>query len=92
MKNQIKDLIDPKKFHSSLNLDGQDDLSLVKMLESMIIIRKAEQQLAIGRKNGTIGGPVHLGAGQEAIAVGVSKYLKKSDRVFGAHRSHSHHL
>ena len=36
----------------------------------MLIIRKTEQQLASGRKNGAIGGPVHLGAGQ-AIAVGV---------------------
>ena len=58
----------------------------------MIIIRKTEQQLAFGRKNGLIGGPVHLGAGQEAIAVGVSQSLKHSDRVFGAHRSHSHLL
>ena len=33
-----------------------------------------------------------MGAGQEAIAVGVSKYLQKSDRVFGAHRSPSHLL
>jgi pyruvate dehydrogenase E1 component alpha subunit len=35
---------------------------------------------------------VHLGAGQEAIAVGISKYLGKSDRVFSAHRSHAHLL
>jgi pyruvate dehydrogenase E1 component alpha subunit len=35
---------------------------------------------------------VHLGAGQEAIAVGVSKHLRKSDRVFSAHRSHAHLL
>ena len=26
------------------------------------------------------------------MPVGVSKYLKKSDRVFGAHRSHGHYL
>ena len=58
----------------------------------MIMIRKVEQQLALGRKNGLIGGPVHLGAGQEAIAVGVSASLQSTDRVFGAHRSHSHLL
>tara|TARA_Y100000590_G_C15740485_1_gene1020123 strand:- start:2807 stop:3847 length:1041 start_codon:yes stop_codon:yes gene_type:complete len=92
MKNELKDLADPKKFHFPLNLDGQDDASLIEMLKSMIIIRKAEQQLAFGRKNGFIGGPVHLGAGQEAIAVGISKNLHKSDCVFGAHRSHSHVL
>jgi pyruvate dehydrogenase E1 component alpha subunit len=58
----------------------------------MTLIRKTEQQLAWGRKNGLIGGPIHLGAGQEAIAVGVSQSLQKSDRVFGGHRSHSHLL
>ena len=36
--------------------------------------------------------PVHLGAGQEAIAVGISRHLRKSDRVFSAHRSHAHLL
>jgi len=35
---------------------------------------------------------VHLGAGQEAIAVGVSQNLNNTDRVFGAHRSHAHLL
>ena len=33
-----------------------------------------------------------LGAGQEAVAVGISKFLNKTDCVFGAHRSHSHLL
>jgi pyruvate dehydrogenase E1 component alpha subunit len=35
---------------------------------------------------------VHLGAGQEAVAVGISKYLRKSDKVFSGHRSHAHLL
>jgi TPP-dependent pyruvate/acetoin dehydrogenase alpha subunit len=43
-------------------------------------------------RDGLVGGPVHLGVGQEAIAVGVSASLRPSDRVFGAHRSHSHLL
>ena len=55
----------------------------------MIVIRKTEQQLAYARKKGLIGGPVHLGVGQEAIAVGISQNLNKTDRVFGAHRSFS---
>jgi TPP-dependent pyruvate/acetoin dehydrogenase alpha subunit len=38
----------------------------------MTTIRKTENQLALGRKEGLIGGPIHLGVGQEAIAVGVS--------------------
>ena len=57
----------------------------------MLIIRKTEIQLAYGKKQGFIKGPVHLGVGQEAIAAGVSIFLK-TDKVFGAHRSHSHIL
>jgi TPP-dependent pyruvate/acetoin dehydrogenase alpha subunit len=65
---------------------------LVKLLRQMLLIRKVEQKLAFERKAGSIGGPVHLGVGQEAAAVGVSHHLFKSDMVFGAHRSHSHYL
>ena len=92
MKNELKGLSNPERFQSPIEIDGASSTSLVEMLEMMAIIRKTEQQIALGRKDGLIGGPVHLGAGQEAIAVGVSKHLKKTDRVFGAHRSHSHLL
>ena len=44
------------------------------------------------KRNNLIKGPVHLGVGQEAVAVGVGSSLLRSDRVFGAHRSHSHFL
>ena len=48
--------------------------------------------MAYHKKIGEIIGPVHLGAGQEAIAVGISENLRKTDRIFGAHRSHAHLL
>ena len=92
MTIDINKLTDPKNFHELISIKGQDIDSLKRMLKSMLTIRKAEQKLAFGRKEGLIGGPVHLGVGQEAIAVGVSENLKKTDRVFGAHRSHSHLL
>ena len=92
MKNHLKNLSDPEYFHEKISIDSQSSDDLIKMLTSMLLIRKSEQQLALGRKNGLIGGPVHLSAGQEAIAVGVSKNLKKTDRVFGNHRSHAHIL
>ncbi len=65
---------------------------LVYFLKLMRLIRSTEIKIAEGKKQGLIGGPVHLGVGQEAIATGLSKLLNKSDRVFGAHRSHSHIL
>jgi TPP-dependent pyruvate/acetoin dehydrogenase alpha subunit len=92
MKNDLKELSNPEKYHDPISVNNQGMGVLEKMLSTMLIIRKTEQQLALGRKNGSIGGPVHLGAGQEAIAVGVSHNLQKTDRVFGAHRSHSHLL
>ncbi|NQW57452.1 MAG: thiamine pyrophosphate-dependent dehydrogenase E1 component subunit alpha, partial [Polynucleobacter sp.] len=58
----------------------------------MLKIRTVENKLANMRKSGLIGGPVHLGAGQEAVAVGISKHLRKSDRIFSGHRSHAHLL
>ena len=88
----VEKLFNPKEFHDPISIDGQDTKNLKEMLSMMLIIRKTEQQLALGRKEGLIGGPVHLSVGQEAIAVGISKNLIKSDRVFGAHRSHAHLL
>lgn len=73
-------------------LEDQEIDDLLQQLKMMQIIRICENKIAEMRKLGKIGGPVHLGAGQEAIAVGVSKYLRKSDRVFSAHRSHAHLL
>jgi len=92
MKNNLDGLSDPTKFHGSISVDIIDNNTLHELLKSMIIIRKTEQKLALARKDKLIGGPVHLGAGQEAIAVGISGSLQSSDRVFGAHRSHSHLL
>lgn len=83
---------DPTRFHDDLDVGGWDRDHLLAFLESMIRIRSAEHRLALGRKEGVIGGPVHLGVGQEAVAVGVSHVLRRTDRIFGAHRSHSHLL
>jgi TPP-dependent pyruvate/acetoin dehydrogenase alpha subunit len=85
-------LINPKKFQQPVLIQGQSFHKLKKILELMLIIRKTEKQIAFARKKLLIRGPVHLSVGQEAIAVGISKNLKKTDRVFGNHRSHAHLL
>ena len=69
-----------------------DAVEARKLYRMMCFIRLTENKLAVMRRDGLIGGPVHLGAGQEAVAVGVSSHLRASDRVFGSHRSHSHLL
>ena len=88
----IKDLFNSKKFQHPILIKGKSLHQLKKFLELMLIIRKTEQKLAFAREKGIIRGPVHLSVGQEAISVGISKNLKKTDRVFGNHRSHSHLL
>ena len=90
--NDLKELSNPKKYHNPISIKNVNKKTLQRMLNTMIVIRKTEDKLAWGKRNNLIGGPVHLGAGQEAIAVGVSQNLKKTDHVFGAHRSHSHLL
>ena len=88
----LNNLFNPKEFNNSISIEGQDTKILKEILNLMLLIRKTEQQLALAKKNGLINGPVHLGVGQEAIAAGISQNLKKTDRVFGNHRSHSHLL
>jgi TPP-dependent pyruvate/acetoin dehydrogenase alpha subunit len=90
--DSLGSLAQPEQCHEPIDISGVSRAILVDYLRSMYNIRLAEQKLAGGRKDGLIGGPVHLGVGQEAIAVGVSAHLRSSDRVFGAHRSHSHLL
>ena len=76
----------------SIDTTGFDANKLKDLLWKMIFIRKAEEQIAIGKKRGEIGGPVHLGVGQEAVPVGISAALLECDVAFGAHRSHGHLL
>lgn len=91
-KREIDALLDATKYQGNLCLDGFEKKTLLFFLREMLRIRMVEFKLAEGRRLGKIGGPIHLGAGQEAIAVGVSSTLRKSDRVFGGHRSHAHVL
>lgn len=85
-------LSDATQLHEPLNVAGQDRVVLQQQLEMMLRIRQAERCLANGRREGFVGGPVHLGIGQEAVAVGVASVLRKTDRIFGGHRSHAHVL
>ena len=85
-------LADPTQLHEPIDLRGTTLEVLEPLMRGMVTIRIAERILAKAREDGLIGGPVHLGVGQEGVAVGVSALLRKTDRIFGAHRSHSHVL
>ncbi len=88
--HDINALINSEKYNEALNLiGGYKKDELINFLKKMILIRLSEQKLADEKKKGTIGGPVHLAAGQEAISVGVLYNYRNGDKVFGGHRSHA---
>ncbi len=63
---------------------------LIKVYSMMLKIRLFEQRIVQLYPEQEIRTPVHLSIGQEAIAAGVSHYLKKEDCVFTNHRCHGH--
>jgi len=55
-------------------------------------IRAVEESFVEPILSGEIRCPVHLCSGQEAVAVGVCAALRRTDMIFGSHRSHGHYL
>lgn len=88
----LGELSSARSYQDALQIGSTSAEQLQLYLARMMLIRTVERKLAEARRDGLVGGPVHLGVGQEAVAVGVSANLRASDRVFGAHRSHSHLL
>jgi 2-oxoisovalerate dehydrogenase E1 component len=65
---------------------------LLSLYRTMVLIRRAEEQLAKSHQRGLIHGACHTYVGQEAIAVGVCAHLSAKDAVFSTHRGHGHAL
>ena len=57
-----------------------------------LLIRKSEEKIIELYDSDKIKSPVHLSIGQEAIAVGVSLALSKSDIIFSNYRGHAHFI
>lgn len=85
-------LADVERYHEPLTIDPADAEALLSGLERMILIRVVEEKIGDMVSQGVVKCPCHLAIGQEAPAVGVAGYVRKGDRVFGAHRSHGHFL
>ena len=67
-----------------------DKATKIRLLETMLRIRKTELQLAALFKLGKIPSAAHLYEGQEAIAAGVCALLRKEDCITSTHRGHGH--
>ncbi len=63
---------------------------LVDLLRRMWLIRAFEEKVSALYAAREIVGLLHLGIGQEAVAVGTCSLLRRDDYVFGGHRSHGH--
>ena len=90
--SELDNLSDPRYYTEPVNVHGHKHEDLMKYLKTMLEIRITEEYIADLISAGKARCPCHLGIGEEAIATGISANLRNSDRVFGAHRSHSHYL
>lgn len=89
---RLSELADPNLFHDPIDISDFPANYYIDSLERMKLIRKAEEKLGEGVENGIIKCPCHLSIGQEAIPVGISRFLGGEDFTFGNHRSHGHYL
>ena len=64
--------------------------ALTALLRRMWLIRAFEEKVSALYAERQIVGLLHLGIGQEAVAVGACSQLRPDDYVYGGHRSHGH--
>lgn len=91
-RSSLGHLADPSQPVGPLDISKESQGELLSDLATMLRIRIVEDRLGQLVQSNKVKTPVHLGIGQEAVAVGISRHLRASDRVFGGHRSHSHYL
>jgi acetoin:2,6-dichlorophenolindophenol oxidoreductase subunit alpha len=58
----------------------------------LVFIRRFLERVDTLYRQGQVHGPVHLGLGQEAIAVGAASVLRPDDHSIGTYRGHAHVL
>ncbi len=64
----------------------------LELLQTMQVIRYAEEQLAADFAAGKTPGGVHLSIGQEAVAAGICAHLSENDQLASNHRGHGHFI
>jgi TPP-dependent pyruvate/acetoin dehydrogenase alpha subunit len=59
---------------------------------SLMVMRRFEEAVGAATAAGEIHGEMHLGLGQEGVAVGLGPLLRRGDAVVSTHRPHLHAL
>jgi len=92
--SELGDLVQPEAaaYTGPCDVKGFQGAELQQLLRMMLLIRCVEEQIAQWIEQGRARCPCHLGIGQEAIATGIARSLRRDDRLFGNHRSHGHYL
>ncbi len=73
-------------------LDSLENETLLRLWKQMVITREFEVQVRNRYSRKLMKTPIHLGVGQEAIAVGVLQSKKFGDQIYSHHRSHNPYL
>jgi acetoin:2,6-dichlorophenolindophenol oxidoreductase subunit alpha len=63
-----------------------------ELLREMLLIRRFEEKVEERFRAGDLAGFLHVGIGQEAVAVGVCSALEEGDVIASTHRAHGHAL
>ena len=64
----------------------------LELFTRMCFLRRFEERVNSLYRQGLVHGPVHLGLGQEAVAVGAAAALGPGDYSLGTYRGHAHAL
>ena len=67
-----------------------DKGALVRLYETMVRIRRFEEEVNLLFLSGNMPGTIHLYMGQEAVAAGVCAHLSRDDVITSTHRPHGH--
>jgi len=65
---------------------------LREFFREMLLIRRFEEKVEERFRAGELPGFLHVGIGQEAVAVGVCRALEEGDIIASTHRAHGHTL
>jgi len=71
---------------------GLTKVELLVLYRKLMLIRLAEEKIRHEYDTDAMKTPVHLGLGQEAIAVGVCEALPPGTKTFGTYRNHALYL
>jgi pyruvate dehydrogenase E1 component alpha subunit len=76
--------------HGSQARELPDAATARELLETMLLIRRFEEEAGRQYQRAKIGGFLHLGIGEEATIVGTTSVMEKHDYLIGTYRTHGH--